>query len=275
MTEGNKFYTAKNDRAFKDIFMNEKNKDILKCLLENILNIEIEEINYSNLERPASNINVRHKRFDLFVKTNKRSIQIEVNSDADKTDYPRNMAYICDTYANTTLQGENYVENYDIIQINLTYNLKYNDLIRKYYIQDKDGNTFVKNFIIYEVNMDKYMTFWYNNDIKEVEKYKYIIMLDLGKNDLELLSKKDKVITRYMEELEKINVDMDFHEFISEEEDRRKKENTRVLKAEMNGIKQGINTEKIEIARNMKENGEKLEVISKYTGLSLKEIENI
>lgn len=269
------FYTAKNDRAFKDIFMNEKNKDILKCLLENILNVSIEDINYSNLERPANNVKVRHKRFGLFVKTNKRSIQIEVNSDANKTDYPRNMAYICDTYSNTTLEGDNYVENFDIIQINLNYNLKYNDLIRKYYIQDKDDNLFVRNFIIYEVNMDKYLNFWYNKDIKEVEKYKYIIMLDLGRNDLELLSKKDKMITRYMEEIERINVDMDFHEFISEEEDRKKKENTRILKAEMNGIKQGINNRNIEIAKSMKEKDYTKEEISTITGLSIEELEKI
>lgn len=29
-----KFYTCKNDRAFKEVFMKEKNKDILKALLK-------------------------------------------------------------------------------------------------------------------------------------------------------------------------------------------------------------------------------------------------
>ncbi len=34
--EEKEFYTAKNDRVFKEIFMKEENKDILIKLLENI-----------------------------------------------------------------------------------------------------------------------------------------------------------------------------------------------------------------------------------------------
>lgn len=47
--------------------------------------------------------------------------------------------------------------------------------------------------------MDKYMEFWYNKDNKEIEKNKYLIMLDLSKEDLVTLSKKDKVVVNYME----------------------------------------------------------------------------
>ena len=36
-----KFYTCKYDRAFKEVFMKEENKDILSCVLETILNVEI------------------------------------------------------------------------------------------------------------------------------------------------------------------------------------------------------------------------------------------
>ena len=49
--ENNKFYTCKFDRAFKEVFMNENNKDILKALLESILKLEINEIEYLNLEK--------------------------------------------------------------------------------------------------------------------------------------------------------------------------------------------------------------------------------
>ena len=38
-----KFYTCKNDRTFKEVFLEEENSDLLKALLETILKIEIEK----------------------------------------------------------------------------------------------------------------------------------------------------------------------------------------------------------------------------------------
>ena len=44
-----KFYTSRNDRVFKEIFMKEENKDILKSLLESILKLKISDIKFLNL----------------------------------------------------------------------------------------------------------------------------------------------------------------------------------------------------------------------------------
>ena len=59
--------------------MKENNKDILKALLESILKVEIEEIDYLNLEKNVDNIKVKRKHFDLHLKTNIGNIQVEVN----------------------------------------------------------------------------------------------------------------------------------------------------------------------------------------------------
>ena len=61
----NKFYTCKYDRAFKEVFMNEKNKDILIELLQSILKLKINTVKYRNLERNSDNINVKRKHLDL------------------------------------------------------------------------------------------------------------------------------------------------------------------------------------------------------------------
>ena len=86
-----KFYTCKYDRAFKEIFMREENKDILTKLLESILKVEINEIKYLNVERNSGNIYVKGKRFDLYLNTNIGKIQVEVNSEMNKYVHPRNM----------------------------------------------------------------------------------------------------------------------------------------------------------------------------------------
>ena len=43
-TENKKFYTCKNDRTFKEVFLKEENSDLLKALLELILQIKIDKL---------------------------------------------------------------------------------------------------------------------------------------------------------------------------------------------------------------------------------------
>ena len=103
MTE-KKFYTCRYDRAFKEVFLNEKNKDLLKALLESILPIKIENIDYFNLEKNSDNIYVKRKHFDLHIRTDKENIQIEVNTAVNDYLRPRNTAYICSTYSHEVLK---------------------------------------------------------------------------------------------------------------------------------------------------------------------------
>ena len=133
---------------------------------------------------------------------------------------------------------------------------------------------------IWDKNIEKmknYMNLWYFNDEKEIEKYKYIIMLDLKKNDLEKLSKKDKVVIRYMEEIERINEDSDFYEYMSAEEDNRKIENS--LRSQwkregleeglQEGLKQGKKETTKEFAHKMEEKGIDKKTIYEITGINL------
>ena len=61
MQEKKKFYTCKYDRAFKEVFMKEDNKDILTNLLEEILEVKISNIEFLNVERNSDNIKLRRK----------------------------------------------------------------------------------------------------------------------------------------------------------------------------------------------------------------------
>ena len=58
------FYTCKYDRAFKEFFMNEKNKDILIELLQSVLKLKISKVEYKYLERNSDNVHVKRKHFD-------------------------------------------------------------------------------------------------------------------------------------------------------------------------------------------------------------------
>ena len=281
----NKFYTCRYDIAFKEIFMKEENKDLLIALIESILDIKIKEIKYLNLEKNNGNVYVRRKHFDFHVKTENENIHIEVNNYLEDYVRPRNMAFICNTYSKEVLRGEEYNENTEFIQINLTYNMineykeknKFHDeeALRIYKLRDELGKSFVNNFTIYEFNMDYYLNLWYSKNEKLVEKYKYLIMLDLNPNELNTLSKKDKVINKYMEEVEKINEDPEFYEYISAEEDNRKIENSLRSQYRREGLEEGTRLAKLETAKKMKENGVDIEIIARSTGLTQEEINNL
>lgn len=159
------------------------------------------------------------------------------------------------------------------IQINLSYGLKDDKLNRIYKMMDKDGKNYVNNFIIYELNMDRYMKFWYNGD-KKIEENKYLVMLDLQLDELENLAK-DKVVSKYMETLKKINTEYKFKEYMSAEEvmKQARKEVRKEIKTE--AIKQSCKKRNIEIVKKLLENNIDIDIIKYSTGLSDKEIDDI
>ena len=249
MEDKNKFYTCKDDRVFKEIFMKKENKDLLIALLESILDIKIKELKYLNLEKNVDNISVRRKHFDLHVKTETENIHIEVNSEMKKYVRPRNASFLFDTYSHEVLRENDYDEDTLFIQINFTWGLgehsKYFDTskdenINIFMLRNNNGKPYINNLEIIEFNMDYFSKLCYSKDEKLIDKYKYVIMMDLGKKDLEKLSKNDKVVNRYMSEIERVNEDPEFREYMSAEEDNRKIENSLRKEYIEEGIEQGI-----------------------------------
>lgn len=157
----------------------------------------------------------------------------------------------------------------------MEYQKKDTKIIRKYEIIDDDGKLFVNNFVIYEINMEKIMNFWYDNKKEEIEEFKHLIMLDLEEENLKKLSKTDKVVEKYMERLVRINEDPKFQEYMSKEEDDKRIRNSEIEEAKEEGIEEGIKKGSIEIIKNMLKHGDDINYISEITGLSVDEIKEI
>ena len=66
-----------------------------------------------------------------------------------------------------------YTDNILVIQINLSYENVKDKYINKIMIRDDDNDPFVRNFIIYDINMVKCKNLWYTKD-EEFDKYKYL-----------------------------------------------------------------------------------------------------
>ena len=148
---------------------------------------------------------------------------------------------------------------------------------------DEDKNTYVDNFIIYDVNMEYYKELWYTKDIKKVKDNILLVMLGLDKKDLIELSKTDKVVSKYMEEVERVNENPEFREYISYEEEQRKIRNTLISEARKSGFEDGINKgieqgashERYSIAKKLLDSGMKVEEISRITEIPETKIREI
>ena len=277
------FYTCRNDRAFKEVFLKPNNSDLLKALLEFILKIKIDKLEIKKTELLSGNVNIKDKRVDAIVHTGNKKIEIEINSQNKDYLHTRSTAYICNIYQSNANVGDTYNEDTDIIQVNLTWGLgRNNDEMKIYKIMNEKGELYVKNFIIYEINMDYYDKIWYSKNEDEIKKNQYMIMLDLDKKELKSMPK-DKIVDKYITNVTIVNDDPEFQKYMSEEEDKKKIQNSLLSEAKesgyisgiSDGISEGENKKSIEIAKNLLSMNMPLEDISKATGLSIEEINKI
>ena len=273
------FYTYRNDRAFKEVFLNPNNSDLLKALLEFILKIKIEKLEIKKTELLSGNVNIKDKRVDAIVHTGNKKIEIEINSQNKDYLHTRSTAYICNIYQSNASIGDTYNEDTDIIQVNLTWGLgRNNDEMKIYKIMNEKGELYVKNFIIYEINMDYYDKIWYSKNEDEIKKNQYMIMLDLDKKELKNMPK-DDIVDKYITNVTIVNDDPEFQKYMSEEEDKKKIQNSLLSEAKEEGIEQGyasgINDGIKQTAKNMLNKNMPIEDISEITGLSINEIKGL
>ena len=279
-----KFYSCRYDRTFKEVFLNPKNEDLLKVLLEDILKVEIEIKKILPTELITGNNIIKSKRVDALILAINKKIEIEINASINEYVYIRNMAYICNIYSTNALVGDSYN---DIIQINLTWGLDYEESKREFRISDKNGNVYVKNLLIIEINMEYYKKIWYSKDEKKIKENELLVMLDLNEGELKKMPKSDKISEKYVESVTIVNNDPFFQEYMSQEEDQRKMQNSLIREAEdigyekgiklgkEKGIKLGEEKGKIAIAKSLIQSGMSLEEISRHTKIDIEELKEI
>ena len=277
-----KFYSCRYDRTFKEVFLNPKNEYLLKALLEDILKVKIEIKKILPTELIVGNNIIKSKRVDALILAINKKIEIEINASINEYVYIRNMAYICNIYSTNALVGDSYNQNIDIIQINLTWGLDYEESKREFRISDKNGNVYVKNLLIMEINMEYYKKIWYSKDEKKIKENELLVMLDLNEGELKKMPKSDKISEKYIESVTIVNNDPFFQEYMSHEEDQRKMQNSLIREAEDSGYEKGIKLgeekleqEKIKMIKNMLNEKIDINTISKIANLSIEKINKI
>ena len=159
--------------------------------------------------------------------------------------------------------GEEYNNDLDFVQINLTVGLgtKKPEISVSRVINKDTLKLKVRNLDIYDVNLDKINNRCYNED----DEYNFLKMITASREELEFLAEKgDEFMKKIQKQVEKLNDENYFANFISVEEDERKIRNTYFANGKENAL--------IETAKNLLKYGMSVADVAKTTGLSQSKI---
>ena len=279
---------------FKAAFCTPGNEQILKEFIERILKRKFKTFKIISPELTKNNIYEKGKYLDVLIKTDNLFVNIEVNSHNYNGLSERNFSYIALVYASHIKVGEEYNNDLDFIQINLTVGLgtKMPEISISKVINKETLKLKVRNLEIYDVNLDKINSRCYNED----DEYNFLKMMTASKEELEFLAEKgDGFMKKIKDEVNRINDENYFANFISVEEDERKIRNTYYAngveegeargeargkrlgekRGEKLGEKRGKENALIEIAKNLLKVGDSIQKISEVTGLSKEKIKSL
>ena len=278
MVETQEFIKASNDSIFKKVFGDEKNKDILEKLIEETLKRKVKVKELLMQDVPKESIEEKDKTLDVLVLSDGEKINIELNIGTYDGLYNRNACYIFGKYVGSVRPGGSYKEMDNFIQINLTSGLSKNKkVVSKYELIDiETKERFIKNLTIYEFNLDKIKEMCYNEG---KEEYKILATLMCDKEELHDICKGDKVLEKLESEVVRMNEDDQIRENLLAIENAKRVHATLMQNAKeegiVEGIEQGIEQEKINIAKNMISKNMDNKTILEITGLTKQEIESL
>lgn len=278
-----KFYTAKNDLVFKTIMLTKQN--VLKKIIESVLEEEIKEMKILNNELTVINIKSKKRVVDILVQIQNQYIDVEMNNNPEEYINIRNGTYLFNMINESIGKGGNYTKmlKNEYIGINLTYQKGGSEIRNEYKLQKRNGEAYIKNFKIIEINMEKLNKEWYTLSEQEREKFKYLEMLDLNQKSLERFTKGDRIMKEYEEIVKKLNKDSEFRMHITEEEDERLIfESSMELAVEKGlqkglekGLKKGEKQKALAIAQKMLNKGKSVAEVKEFTDLSIEEIKSL
>ena len=275
----------KMDFVFKRIFGNEKHPNVLISFLNAVLNpidlIESVELKDTTIEK--NHLEDKYSRLDVKAITNKgEHINIEIQLKDEYNMIKRSLYYWSKLYEGQLESGENYQKLSRTICINLLdfHLLNHSNFHSVYRLKDCRTNEELTDVMeLHFIELKKMKDVQRVEDVKsKLEAWLYFI----NQPDSELVQELEKVEIEIKEakaQLVRLSEDRKEGEQYEKRRESRLNEVSTLAYAEekgmVKGIEQGAKLEKIEIAKNLIQNGLDNKLISKSTGLSLEEVEKL
>ena len=277
-----KYYNSMYEVVFMYAFLN--NRQLLKNLLETILERKIENMDILNPNLVTDKINNRIQKLDLLIKTDNEYINVELNSKFDKFIFTRNLFYIFKLCSSQAEKGEKiYNSNKKVIQININFNCC-GDKKDELGLYSKQKKLIVTDILtILNINVDLYVEDYYNNGKEFKNNDELIIMLGLGKEELSELAERSEKVMAYKRKVDEVNNDNEVISWFTAEEERKMYQEALVEESKNEGRIEGLIAGKKEgkqagilgVAKKMLAEGMQPEVIARLTNLSEQQISKL
>ena len=272
-----KFISLLSDTTFKHFFKIEDYKEFFNTIIKPIINMDIKDFKLYDAELNSGN-EKRDYRLDILLVSDLVDlvISIEMNQfPSEETKY-KDRLYVYSLLAKSLNSGED-IKKKKVIQIK--FNKEKHPYVSKgsFYLMDKVTNREIKDFKIYEVYLENYKGIRYNGDNKE-EAYLSLFTAN-SYEELREIAGDDKEALKIVDELERLGLDDKFGVVYDNEIMQKKMINTArnwgYDDGKADGLEEGAKAKEIEIAKNLLKDGIPIEVVSRNTGLSIEELENL
>ena len=261
-------------------------ENIVNCVLRDSGFQEVHNLEIINPHNLPENINLKESVLDIkaITKDNKKII-IEVQLSGNIDFVKRIFYYISKNIVSELNENESYDIISQVISINfVNFNMDFNDEGKAHrcfkLIDTQNHNVSLDIIQMHIIEIPRFTKILNNSNIDDIKKNKILSWIEFFTvKDLDKVKDKLKEINDIMPKV----IDK-YERFISSEEEMEVYNardaflygQTLMLKKEREeGIKEGIKENQILIAKNMKKDKLDFNTISKYTGLSIEEIETL
>ena len=284
-----KFADPKNDVAFRKIFGNEAKKVILISFLNSVLNLDgnrkIIELDFRNTFQLPRVAGLKSSIIDVNVKDQSGTTYIVEMQLSEVVSFDKRIQYyVSKEYSSQIEKGDDYSKLTPVVLVGILefeYFEGNNYLTRHLILNMETKKNELKDINFNFIELPKY-----KKDLKECKTLtdKWIYFIKNAENlDVIPPDVTDEGLKEAYTESDKHNWTKDeldsYDYFLMREQDERGKVELAERRAEQKGIEKGlekgIEQEKIQIAKEMKNDGVALEKIIKYTGLPASDINNL
>lgn len=279
------YMTLKFDLMFKKVFGDNKHKDPIKLLLKEILNIEPKEVTILNTELIDRPYRDKRVYVDLIVELEDGTkVGVEINTDVDKEIVNRNFYYMCKNISKDLIPNEDFNELPKHIQINFDFEGKHIKPMMSYKLLNNETKDELTDIIeIIRIDVPYYFNKCYNRgiDIDKLDSLtKFIGLFGVEtKDQAKALCEGDSVMEEIYKRIEEYNDDLDLigvYDYEQRQRHLNKLRNRKMLEeSKQQGLKQGIEQNTLDIAKNMLKEDTDINFISKVTGLSIDKINEL
>ena len=276
------FFSFNYDRVFKAIFCSEeaRRKEDFHLLERFIIKENIKVLKIMSPELAVTNAKERTKRLDLLIESHGKVVHMELNTSCSLENKIRNNCFFFSFYAQNTKVGEEFDTDLMFIHISLNYGMgKTDKLIIDTNNFSDEFETVLPNIRILHVNLDNYKKLWYDNVAKENMKGSLLTLISLkNKEDIKRYAESvdDPDVKECVDRLMILNENTikSFWNLTPEQENRMMRK-TRENIIRDRSEAQGVNKEKLAVARKLAKMNLGIDVIRNATGLSREKIEKL